>query len=807
MAKLSVDQALLKAKSHAKKGEIAEAQKLYQTVLEAFPKNKRAQQGLAALNTPKQPAATQGPPQETINQLINLYNQGLMSAVVEQAQVLKEQYPEAFIIWNILGAANKGLGRVQAASEAFRKVTELNPTYADGFSNLGTCLQEQGKLDEAIGSYKKALLLKPDYVEAHYNMGIALQDQGKLEEAIEAYSKALSLKPDYAEVYNNMGNVLKEQGKLAEATEAYNKALTLKPGYAEAYTNMGVTLKKQGKLEEAIEAYNKALLLKPDYAEAYTNMGVALQEQGKLEEAIEAYNKTLSLKPNYAEAYYNLGVTVQEQGKLEEAIASYEKALTLKPDYAEAYTNMGVALQEQGKPEDAIEAYNKALTLKPDYVEAHYNMGIALKDQGKLEEAIEAYEKALTLKPHYAEAYTNMGVALQKQGKPEEAIDAYNKALAIKPDNAEAYTNMGVTLQEQGKPEEAIEAYNKALAIKPDNAEVHRYLSSLIKYKPENTQVTLIGEMIQRSDLEDDDRCHLHYAYAKMKEDLGDLDIAFENYVAGGKLRQKILFYDFEQDKLIFNQIKNTAPKLKEFTFNKSIEAATNTPIFILGMPRSGSTLVEQIISSHSKVNGADELPFLSRFGGLLSHGNQIINSENVLQMRNAYLNELDKVSNECPFVTDKMPQNFLHIGLILKALPEAKVIHVKRDPAATCWSNFKHHFSSKGLGYSYNLNHTVSYFKLYQDLMNFWEQQYSDQIYHLDYDKLTLEQEPETRKLIQYMDLDWEDTCLSPQENKRSVRTASQQQVREKVYTGSSQAWRKFEPYLKGTFDELYGE
>jgi len=705
LAKLSVDQALLKAKSHAKKGEIAEAQKLYQAVLEAFPKNKRAQQGLAALNTPKQPAATQGPPQETINQLINLYNQGLMSAVVEQAQALKEQYPEAFIIWNILGAANKGLGRVQAASEAFKKVTELNPTYADGFSNLGTCLQEQGKLDEAIGSYKKALLLKPDYVEAHYNMGIALQDQGKLEEAIEAYSKALSLKPDYAEVYNNMGNVLKEQGKLAEATEAYNKALTLKPGYAEAYTNMGVTLKKQGKLEEAIEAYNKALSLKPDYAEVYNNMGVALQDQGKLEEAIEAYNKTLSLKPDYAEAYYNMGVTVQDQGKLEEAIASYEKALTLKPDYAEAYTNMGVALQEQGKPE------------------------------------------------------------------------------------------------------EAIEAYNKALAIKPDNAEVHRYLSSLIKYKPENAQVTLIGEMIQRSDLEDDDRCHLHYAYAKMKEDLGDLDIAFENYVAGGKLRQKILFYDFEQDKLIFNQIKNTAPKLKEFAFNKSIKAATNTPIFILGMPRSGSTLVEQILSSHSKVNGADELPFLSRFGGLLSHGNQIINSENVLQMRNAYLNELDKVSNECPFVTDKMPQNFLHIGLILKALPEAKVIHVKRDPAATCWSNFKHHFSSKGLGYSYNLNHTVSYFKLYQDLMNFWEQQYSDQIYHLDYDKLTLEQEPETRKLIQYMDLDWEDTCLSPQENKRSVRTASQQQVREKVYTGSSQAWRKFEPYLKGTFDELYGE
>jgi hypothetical protein len=154
--------------------------------------------------------------------------------------------------------------------------------------------------------------------------------------------------------------------------------------------------------------------------------------------------------------------------------------------------------------------------------------------------------------------------------------------------------------------------------------------------------------------------------------------------------------------------------------------------------------------------------------------------------------------------VTDKMPQNFLYIGLLLKALPEAKVIHVQRDPAATCWSNFKHYFDGKGLGYSYDLIDTVNYFKLYQDLMEFWDQQYSEHIYNLDYEKLTLEQEPETKKLIEHLELDWEDNCLSPQENKRSVRTASQQQVRQKVYSGSSQAWRKFEPYLKGVFHEF---
>ncbi|MDA8741129.1 tetratricopeptide repeat protein [Rhodobacteraceae bacterium] len=599
MAKLSVDKAILKAKSHAKKGEIAEAQKLYQAVLQAFPKNKRAQQGLAALNKPKQPTATQGPPQDKINQLINLYNQGQLTAVVEQAQALTEQYPEAFMIWNILGAANNGLGRVQAASEAFKKVTELNPAYADGFNNLG------------------------------------------------------------------------------------------------------ITLKNQGKLDEAIASYNQALSLKPDYAEAYNNMGVALQDQGKLDEAIGAYNEALSLTPDYAEAYNNMGVTLQDQGKLDEAIASYNQALSLKPDYAEAYDNMGNTLQDQGKLDEAIASYNKAISLKPDYAEAHRN------------------------------------------------------------------------------------------------------LSTSVKYQPEDTQISLVNDMIQRSDLEDEDRCHLHYTFAKMKEDLGDLDAAYENYVAGGKLRQKLLSYDFKQDELIFDQIKNTAPKLKEFVFSKPMETAVNTPIFILGMPRSGTTLVEQIISSHSQVHGAGELPFLGCFGCTLSHGNQTVNSDNLLQIRNAYLNELNKVSNDCPFVTDKMPQNFQHIGLLLQALPEAKVIHVKRDPAATCWSNFKHYFL-KGLGYSYDLTDTVGYFKLYQDLMAFWDQHYGSKIYHLDYDRLTIEQEIETRKLIEHLELGWEDACLSPQDNKRSVSTASQQQVREKVYTGSSQAWRKFEPYLNGAFDEL---
>ena len=325
MAKISIDRALLKAKSHVKRGEIEQAKELYQAVLQAFPKNVRAQQGLDGLGELTQ---------AVIHQLVALYNQGQLSAVVEQSKALIEQYPDAFIVWNLLGAAKQGLGRMDEAIAAYNKALILKPDYAETYNNIGVILREQGKLDEAIAAYDRALSIKPYFGEAHSNMGVTLQEQGKLDEAIAAYKKALILKPDYAKTYNNMGAALQEQGKLDKAIAAYDRALSIEPDYVDAYNNMGNALKDQGKLEEAIAAYNKALILKPDYAETYNNMGVTLQHQGELEEAIAAYNKALILKPDYAKAYTNMGVTLQEQGNLDKAIAAYDRALSIEPDYA-----------------------------------------------------------------------------------------------------------------------------------------------------------------------------------------------------------------------------------------------------------------------------------------------------------------------------------------------------------------------------------------------------------------------------------------------------------------------------------------
>jgi len=263
-------------------------------------------------------------PEDTIDELIELYNQHKLELTINKAQFLTQKYPDAFIVWNILGAANKGLGRVDAAVAAFKRVTELIPTSPEGFNNLGVALKDQGKLDQAIASYNRALSLSPDYAEAYNNMGNALQNQGKLDQAIASYNKALSVKPNYAEAHYNMGNILHEQGDLDDAIASYNKALSFKTDYPEVYYNMGLILQEQEKLAEAIQAYEKGLSLKPDYAEPYNSLGLIRQENGKSAEAIEAFKKAVSLQPDYAEAHQNLSFALLYDGKITEGLGEYE---------------------------------------------------------------------------------------------------------------------------------------------------------------------------------------------------------------------------------------------------------------------------------------------------------------------------------------------------------------------------------------------------------------------------------------------------------------------------------------------------
>ena len=707
------------------------------------------------------------PPIEEIDSLINLYSEGKFSETLSLINELLNQFPYSVDLHNIAGASNAALKNFDASINNYKHAIKINPDFADAHNNIGNAFLGKGDLDEAIASYKKATLVNPDYTEAYLNLGNAFMDKGMMDDAIVNYKESIKTNPNLAITYHLIANALRIKGDLENAIANYKKATQIYPDYTEAYLNLGNVLMQQDMLDEAINNYKKVIKINPDNAEAFNNLGNALQVKGDLEDAIDNYNQAIIINPDYAAAFNNLGSALRGMGVLDDSINSFKHAINLKPNYVDAYSNMGEALQASGRFNEAIKSCQQAIKIDPNFSGAYYNLGNVLMDIGELEKSIDSYKQTIRLRPNYAEAYNNLGIALQDSGYPWVSIDCYKHAIKIKPDYTLAFRN----------------------------------LSNIYKFKKNDNYFIEMQSLFQEPSISDEQRCELNFALSKASEDLNEVSQSFNYLKMGNELRKKILSYDIEQDMELFSQLQKAYPSI---ALNSSVEQSELKPIFILGMPRSGTTLVEQIVSSHSEVTGAGELDYIDSFGESIARGKIKPSIDVISNFQKNYIKALKIKSNGKSIITDKMPQNFLYIGLIFSAFPDAKVIHVNRDPAATCWSNYKHYFTSEGLGYAYDVDDIVRYFGLYKDLMQFWRNHYKDRIYELNYDNLTINQEQETRSLIEYLELKWESECLSPQKNKRSVRTASQQQVRQKVYQGSSKQWHKFEPFLNGKLDRL---
>ena len=801
----TLEQALQKGVEAHRAGNVQQADRYYTAILKSNPKHPDANHNMGVL------AVGIGKVQEALpffktaleaNPKIEQYWLSYMDALIKLDRMAdaKAVFDQA----KNTGMKGNGLDQIRHRLDGIDMAhTNNQHPLANQIQALITMYGE-GRLDQVFEETQKLTKQYPKDLTLWKLMGASAAQTERLDQAVIAFREAIKIKPDYAEAYNNLGNALQYKGDLKEAVEAYNTALSIEPNYAEAHYNLGVTQQEKGKLNVAIKAFHKALSIKPDYAEAYYNIGNAHKELDKPKKAVEAYNKALSIKPDYAAAYNNLGNALQYQGDLTAAVEAYNKALLIKPNYANTYNNLGNAQKEQGNLQEALEAYKRAISINPNHAETYINLGITLKDQGKLDEAIKAFHKALSIKPDNVKAFNNLGSTLQKQGKLREAVKAYKKALSIKPDYAKAYNNLGITFQEQNKMQQAVEAYNKALSINPDYAEAHRNLSTIRTYTNRDPQLKLANVLYQSKKLSDQARCNLSFALGKMYEDIGKFDEAFKYLSEGNALRKKLLNYSIDQDKNLFQKLKDVQPYFLENSLDLKNVSQELIPIFILGMPRSGTTLVEQIVSSHSEVIGAEELDYIKLFGFKLATEPANITTAAVSELRERYLLKLTKLSKGKQFVTDKMPHNFRFIPLICAAFPEAKIIHVERNAIATCWSNYKQYFISNGLGYCYDLKDVVEYYDLYKDLMKFWQSEYSARIYNLNYENLVNAQENQTRKLINHLGLNWQNACISPHKNKRSVRTASQQQVQKKVYKGSSNAWLKYEAFLNGAFDSL---
>ena len=532
------------------------------------------------------------------------------------------------------------------------------------------------------------------------------------------------------------------------------------------------------------------------------NSVIALYSKGQIQEALDNVETLIKDYPNEPLLFNISGVCYKAIGQLDAAVKSFENALAIKPDYTEVNYNLGLTFQELAQPEDAVKCYEKALAVNPDYAEAHNNLGVTLKKLGQLDAAVKCYEKALAVNPDYAEAHTNLGNAFKELGQLDAAVKCYEKALAIRPDYDEAHNNLGVTLYDLGQLDAAVKCYEQAIAIKPNYAEAHHNLSAIKKYTASDPQITQMQSLFSTSDLSQLDRMYLCFALAKANEDLGKQDELFKVLHEGNHLCKQQLNYSHDKSDTLFSIVKNlfNSPLIIEKSL--SYEASTIRPIFIVGMPRSGTSLVEQIIASHHEVYGAGELynlansisPILEEY---LNQNTNTLLEKDFLTIRQQYLDSLSSFNVLESIITDKMPLNFRYIGFILSAFPEAKIVHLKRDAMATCWSMYKRYFTEEN-GFTFNQEDLAGFYGLYKNLMDFWHQLFPNKIFDMCYEDLTTNQEEETRKLLKYCELDWDENCLNFHTSKRAVATPSALQVRQKMYQGSSEAWKKHEKYLQ---------
>ena len=535
---------------------------------------------------------------------------------------------------------------------------------------------------------------------------------------------------------------------------------------------------------------------------------IALYSDGKYEEAIDLIKELNDQYPNEPILFNIIGACYKSLGQLEAALKMFEVAVTINPNYAEAFYNLGVVARGQDNFNLAIKSYRSAISIQPNYPDAHNNLGNTFKEQERLKEAIESYEWAIAYKHDFFQAHNNLGLAHCEINQHEYAIKSFKEAIRIYPEYSDAHFNLAIAFNELGEKEKAKSSFERVIEIDSNNCEAYRNLSGTKTFIKDDSEIKAMKLLIENKNLGVKDEISLSFALAKVYEDLGDLSKQFEFLNKGNKLRKKALNYSLEKDQarfLLLKKIFKSCPNPLKI----NTDSSTIRPIFIVGMPRSGTSLVEQIIATHQDVYGAGELrslatcslPLLNQF---VEKQSKSITKKELNSIRNLYLESLLSFNTSKNIVTDKMPLNFQYIGLILSAIPEAKIIHVKRDPVATCWSNFKYFFPSKGNGFSFDQGDLAGYYSIYSDLMNFWHKLFPNKIYDLGYEELTVNQEEETKKLLNYCGLDWNKNCLEFHKNNRVVKTMSALQVRQKIYQGSSETWKKYESYLKPMIEGL---
>ena len=771
-------------------------------------------------------------PTEDINRLAAMMNTGRYAEAESMARGSLERNPITGFVWKVLGVAlmmqgKEALRELRRASEllqddpethyhlgnalqdsgqgaaavvSYERALEINRDFADAHDALGLALRDLGRVDEGLAQHRQALVIRPDFAEAHNNLGSALLQAGRAEEAIASGRSALALRPDFAEAMGNLANALRAAGRIDEAIAGYRRVLELKPNLADAHHNLGNAYLELKQFEQAATSYRQALAIRPDYADALDNLAVALRASGRGAEALAVCRKLVAIRPSSAEAHDQLGTLLLEQRQGEEAIANYRAAIAIRHDYAEAHCNLGHALSRAGRLQEATASLRRALELNPSLAEAHRNLGNVQLDLGALGDAEVSYRRALALRPAYPGALTALSMVLRRQARTLEAELSCAAALEIEPDSAEAIAFMGEIQADKGEFAAAQESFQRAISLNPELPEAWAAIPRYRRMSADDALWLVKAERLLAQPPPLGHEIDLRYSIGKYFDDLHEYPQAFASYRAANELSKR---YGVPHDRRKLSQSIDRSIS----SYNEALFAATRReslpsqrPVFIVGMPRAGTTLAEQILASHPAVFGAGELRFWT--AAAAAYEAAAVDGARrpgvITQLTQEYLRELADLSSDASRVIDKMPANVLNLGLIHAALPQARVIHIQRNPIDTCLSIYFQNLSTTH-AYANDLDELANYYTEYLRVMRHWRTALpAGVVLDVPYEQLIDDHEGWARKMLSFIELDWDRRCLSFEQTNRTVTTASNWQVRQKISKTSAGRWRHYERFVE---------
>lgn len=617
--------------------------------------------------------------------------------------------------------------------------------------------------------------------------------------------QALNTFPRDANLLCLLGAALIKQQKARDAEHTLTRAVQMFGDFSRAHEGLAEALIMQGKLAEALESLQRADKLEPGSGSIKMKQAKVLTALGRDDEATTFFEESFKLTPHREDLVR--GLALQRMGNLRDAEKIYREVLTKSPDDVDALRLLaGIAMRAK-QWGDAVALLEKALEKAPDYFRGWMDFGLAHHEMENTEEAITAYSRAMKLDASKSQPYTAAGKVKAMVGEHDEALELFEQALQRDATDADAMAGMGHVLKTVGGQDDAIAAYRNCIRHNPDHGEAYWSLANLKTFRFEADEVEAMESRVDSDELSDEARTNFQFALGKAHEDAGNYDRAFEFYEKGNANRRARENYDPVQTIDSHDEFIEVFDA-QLFADCAGVGCESDAPIFIVGLPRSGSTLIEQILASHPEVEGTHELPELSRVGrsaGFRGEDSRPypyamldLDEDEFRELGEDYLERAARHRDlECPRFTDKMPNNFVHVGLVSLILPNAKIIDARRHPLDSCLGSFKQLFA-RGASNTYSLFEIGEFYLEYIRMMKHWDEVLPGKVLRVNYEDNVSDLEGQVRRILDYCELPFDESCLKFYETDRAVKTASSEQVRKPIYRSSLHLWRRYEAHLE---------